>query len=176
MGGFVRDWQTKSLDDYLALFRRCVVLDVCLAIAYVASAASAYSARIRTGGALGTLGIISIGLVAAIALLWLLDAVLLCKLRSSATAAAGDREALARLLWPASICVASSGIGLFVYLTHVGVDLLANVGSSVSIGGAVSVLLVIIVLQKGLRLLAVHSFGAWLRAQTKVETGAEQHS
>jgi len=43
-------------------------------------------------------------------------------------------------------------------------------------GGAALVLLVVIVLQKGLRLLAVHSFRAWLRAQTKVETGAQQHS
>merc|ERR1712129_312201 len=82
----------------------------------------------------------------------------------------------ARLLEPTSICVASSGIGLFLYLTHIGVDLVANAGASVSIGGAALVLLVVIVLQKGLRLLAVHSFWAWLRAQTKAETGAGQHS
>jgi len=174
--GFVRDWQAKSLDDYLALFRRCVVVDFCLAVAYVVSATSTYIARDVTGIALGTMEFVLIGLLAALPFLWLLDAFLMCKLRSSAMAVADDKKDLSRLLVPACVCLTSLGIGLLVLLMHIGVDLVANGYASVVLGGAASVLLVVIVVQKGLWLLAVHSFGAWLRAHTEAEAGAEQHS
>jgi len=175
---FVRDPQTKTLDEYLALFRRCIFMDIFLAIAYVASAVGRSAAEPR-GDLDALMGTVSIVLLVATAALFLLDAGLLCKLRSSAKAAAAEMEqAAARLLVLKRICVAASTVALAVYLGRVGVELLAvqatMEGGSRQGSQVATIFIVLILFSKGLRILAVSSFGAWLRFQQKSGATGEQ--
>jgi len=174
---FIFAGETKSLEDYLNLFRRCVIIDILLAVAYVCSAAGAIEAphSATSGGAAMSMAI----LLVLLTFLFALDAVMMLSLRRSAKAAAGadgsppcfDAAVLAKLIFLKRVSVATSTMAIVVYLARIVLEfgmigIVAGSHFSLKTLGMSLLFLVLIAGTKGLRLLAVNSFGIWVRARS----------
>merc|ERR1719382_1955453 len=102
-----------------------------------------------------------------LALLFALDAAMLLQLRRSAKAAEGrfEADAFAKLLFLKRVSVATSTVAIVIYLVRVLLEFGIAPGGHFSLDGLKVALIFLVLIggSKGLRLLAVNSFGSWLR-------------
>lgn len=169
---FITDSErSKTLEDYLALLLRCIRMDVVLAIIYVALGLVPLIGKHEP--VLSTpSGIASVVLLALIVVLWLVDAGLLLHFKRVIEGSVDKPDAVPELIRWKRICVASSTLSLFVYLVRFVAEAWMSVGqgNAMWISLAVGVLIFVV---KLMRVLAVHSFSAWLRLRWPTQSAGQ---
>lgn len=175
---FINDPEGRSFDEYMALFRRCICMDVVLAVIYTALgmvSLMAHKHSFRSGWS-----IVLNASLAAVIVLWLIDAVLVCSFQRNLADSMGKPpetvEMDSIIKWK-RIIVANAGVGFGFYVLHLALEMYVAYRGNVlnQMVGSLAGMAVAFVL-KLLRLLAINSFSCWVRKHWDLQRAPEADS
>merc|ERR1712217_723283 len=108
---------------------------------------------------LSALEAVQVGIMACVVFFFLLDAVLVYQFRSMVEASVGNADAQMRIARWNRLCTISSAIGLSFYVVNVALEVYVAI---VAGSGWMLPLLVLVLVVKGLRLMAFSTFAWWV--------------
>jgi len=175
-----------TLEDYIYLFRRTICLDIVMTVLYCVLGGISFLTPIATGSAksvLTPMSILSLVLLVLVLAFWVTDAILVAYLKNMVHSYEHEPSApdcVITWLW---VSVASSIVGILVYIVRIGLEILMLVSemhmesesSDVSwTPWLVVIISFIYVAVKVLRVFAFASFRSWIRVHWDSESAAVQ--
>lgn len=160
---FLSDTESKTLDEYLALFRRCICMDLVLAAVYAAIAFEAGMQIPSYGHAAGFLDEVMFAVAALVVLFWIADACLVAHFKNIVETSRGRAETMAKVIKWKRLCVANASIGLILYGTRLAVEAYQFWKEGVFANMLYPLAFGFLLILKTMRVLAFNSFSKWLR-------------
>jgi small-conductance mechanosensitive channel len=157
---FVKDTQNRTLEEYLALFRRACIIDIILAFCYGIQAGLAGQELMLTSSK-DIEAIVSLSLLVIAVLIWFCDAILMSLFKRNVEQTEKSDEGVERLILWKRIIVGVSISGLAFYSVHIVLENFSALSKGVDT--TVIGLTALVLALKSLRILAVNSFSIWLR-------------
>lgn len=171
--------EDRSLDDYLAFFKKAIRIDVLIAVAIgMSTALQAYICQ--KIGEMTRRNILTMSVASGAVAMLFVDALLVAYFMHLVKALVDQADSMNRLIFWKRICVANSSVALMIYIGHLileialpmEIDMPGDTHARVSDNSSThSVLLkyakyagmAVIFIYKPMRILAFNTFSKWLR-------------
>lgn len=168
--------EDRSLDDYLAFFKKAIRIDVLIAVAIgMSTALQAYV--FYKIGEMTRRNILTMSVASGAVAMLFVDALLVAYFMHLVKALVDQADSMNRLIFWKRICVANSSVALMVYIGHLileialpmEIDMPGDTHARVSDNSSTYAVVVkyagtaVIFIYKPMRILAFNTFSKWLR-------------